>query len=398
LIFCPISAAAATDLPACAAPQSARCPNPSPTPPRPRSFALAIEPLETRQLLTAVTVEAIQPIATESGDAAVFKISRTGTTGSLQGHWQITNGTTNDDDFGSTANMSGSFVIPDGESSIQVFIGAANDLIAEDTEPFTSRPPPTTRARGRRRRMGRSRMTSRASGSEATDASASEDNQDPGQFEIHLTRPAASNLYVFYQLSGTATHGTMDGSTGAVTPADADYLGGDPDPNNPGRFQAFIPAGGSAAFIDIAPLNDAENDEGTETITLTLLADPSPDGPFYFAPGDAGPAAANVPLQNLRITSNLLEVPYSTLDDILARLGAETNAEREQAQGELIVFLTQYPYTSVEQYCSDKAEATGGSEKGTGAFSLRGSGKKGREPFFHLPTWASSMSSRTRKD
>jgi hypothetical protein len=193
---------------------------------------------------------------------------------------------------------------------------------------------------------------------EATDDSASEDGRDPATFTIHR-EGGGGELAVYYTLGGNATLGVVDDEDGTITPDEADYVAGTPESGG-NYFKVVIPSGQNAITVSVVPLNDSQNDEGTETITLTLASDQRPGGPFYNAPGNAGPAAADAGLKNLKVSTNLLQIPYETLDDIIARLGSEVYNVREAASGELTTFFVRYPGT--EGYATAKATATNDEE------------------------------------
>jgi hypothetical protein len=82
---------------------------------------------------------------------------------------------------------------------------------------------------------------------------------DTGEFTVTRTGLSFEEVTVSYSISGTATNGT-----------DYEILSG----------EVLIPAGQTSATIDVTPLMDSmvANDEGDETITLTIL-----DGQDYVA-------------------------------------------------------------------------------------------------------------------
>src|SRR5256886_9406021 len=89
----------------------------------------------------------------------------------------------------------------------------------------------------------------------ATDADASEQGPDPGEFTFTRTGDTSFDLTVNYTLGGTAQNGT-------------DY-------QQPGT-SVTIPAGAASATVTVTPIDDAEA-EGDETIVLTLTADAAYD-------------------------------------------------------------------------------------------------------------------------
>ena len=89
----------------------------------------------------------------------------------------------------------------------------------------------------------------------ATDADASEQGPDPGEFTFTRTGDTSFALTVNYTLGGTAQNGT-------------DY-------QQPGT-SVTIPAGAASATVTVTPIDDAEA-EGDETVVLTLTADAAYD-------------------------------------------------------------------------------------------------------------------------
>jgi hypothetical protein len=194
----------------------------------------------------------------------------------------------------------------------------------------------------------------------ATDDQASEDNADAATFTI--TPTGSAGAYALFTVSGTAICG---GTLYDETDPNADYViyGAEAMPDEPGKFKAYFNPNSGVAEVNVIPLND-DRVEDTEDIQLTLVADEPPTGacPAYADPttnADAQPAAASNTLKDLRVTSNSQQIPYAALDDIIGRLGSETPGARQQASDELVAFLVHYPYSTVEDYATAKADATG---------------------------------------
>jgi len=91
----------------------------------------------------------------------------------------------------------------------------------------------------------------------ASDAQAAETGSDPGVFTLSRTGSTTAPLSVTLARSGTATNGSDYTSISASTP-----------------FTFTIPAGATSANLTITPIDDTTN-EGTETIILTVNANPS---------------------------------------------------------------------------------------------------------------------------
>src|SRR5439155_21015776 len=89
----------------------------------------------------------------------------------------------------------------------------------------------------------------------ASDASASEQGPDPGEFTFTRTGDTSFALTVNYTLGGTAQNGT-------------DY--------QPLGTSVTIPAGSGSATLAVMPIDDTEA-EGDETVVLTLTADAAYD-------------------------------------------------------------------------------------------------------------------------
>src|SRR5205823_6244273 len=96
----------------------------------------------------------------------------------------------------------------------------------------------------------------------ATDADASEQGRDPGEFTFTRTGDTSLDLTVNYTLGGTAQNGT-------------DY--------QPSGTSVTIPAGAASATLAVMPIDDTEA-ESDETVVLTLTADAAYDvGPTNSA-------------------------------------------------------------------------------------------------------------------
>jgi hypothetical protein len=200
-------------------------------------------------------------------------------------------------------------------------------------------------------------------GVEATDDQASENAQDQAQFSINANGDCGQ--YAYFTLGGSAVFGGTDPAN--LTTPDADYtIAGNVTETSPGSGIFRAPFGFYGAQISVVPVNDSA-EEVTEDVQLTLIADPfaADNCPAYADPASnptTQPSTASNVLRDLRVSSNVLEIPYDTLDDIIGRLGSEVWNQRQQAQGELTDFLTQYPYPAVEAHANAKAAATNNEE------------------------------------
>jgi hypothetical protein len=147
----------------------------------------------------------------------------------------------------------------------------------------------------------------------ATDPRASENYRDPATFTISLDDVRAVPTEVNYTLAGSATEGT-------------DY-------EAPSVHKATIPAYEHSADVTLTPLNDADNDEGVETIVINLQG-----GDYYGNPGTnpaTAPATAQADLHPLKME---LDPAAPTADQVNAKvqlLESDNFQEREGAKFDL---------------------------------------------------------------
>ncbi|MBM3983162.1 MAG: hypothetical protein FJ304_23395, partial [Planctomycetes bacterium] len=211
-----------------------------------------------------VTVTAADEFATETAtpaapDAGRFRVTRTGdTTNPLTVNYQLGGSATNGTDF---VALSGTVVIPAGQSSALVTVTPLNDADTEgdETVVFTLGGGSYTVAT-----PDEATVTIFDNEAEvrlfAADADAEEGTANDGTFTVTRTGSTAAPLTVFYSVSGSATNGT-----------DYATLGG----------SVTIPMGQSSATIVVDALADATSDAG-ETVVLTLDTNPAYTvaGPF----------------------------------------------------------------------------------------------------------------------
>lgn len=199
-----------------------------------------------------VTLAATDTSAHEQGqDPGSFTISRSDSAGDLTVHYTIS-GTASGADYNPT--LTGSIVIPDGQTSVVLTIIPVDDDLVEGPETLTlwllgsdtygqgasvsgtvtigdnDGPPTVTLC--------------------ASDTTAAEAGLSTGAFTVSRSFIGPA-MTVYYSLAGTATNGL-----------DYNYLAG----------SVVIPAGQSTATILVTPLDDALI-EPTETVALQLLAD-----------------------------------------------------------------------------------------------------------------------------
>ncbi len=196
-----------------------------------------------------VTLSATDSIASETGpDNGTFTVTRTDTSGDITVNYVVSGTASNGTDY---TSLSGSVVIPNGQSSVTITVSPIDDNLFEGDESVI-----LTLASGPAYSIG-----SQKSGTvtitdndnplvtiSAPDSYALETG-DPGKFVV--TRSGGTEaLTVNYAIGGTATNGsdyvTLSGS---VT----------------------IASGESSATIDLSPLQDAAA-EGQESVMLTLIA------------------------------------------------------------------------------------------------------------------------------
>jgi hypothetical protein len=135
----------------------------------------------------------------------------------------------------------------------------------------------------------------------------------------------------------------------------------DPDPDNSDIYQAVIPPGGSAAYIDIAPLNDTLV-EGEEDVRLTLLADQNPDGPFYHDPAQNGagmPVMAMLKLGDVDLAPPVdpNKPTEAQIQEQIDLYDGGTQEEKDQAELTLSTWFQDHP--SIESILDDKLASAG---------------------------------------
>jgi trimeric autotransporter adhesin len=202
----------------------------------------------TIKIVPGLSVTATDASATETGDKATFKITRTGSTvAALNVSYKMGGTALNGGDYQS---LSGSVSIPAGSSSTTVTLSPLNDTFVEGTEKATISLVATSLYKISTGSATVSiyddeRPEVRVS---ASDAKAYELDLNVGKFTITCIPAAKSKLTVNYTLSGTATNG-IDYSTLPVSVA--------------------IPAGGITATVTLIPINDSKI-EVNESAILTL--------------------------------------------------------------------------------------------------------------------------------
>ena len=197
---------------------------------------------------------------------------------------------------------------------------------------------------------------------EATDASASEDGCDPGTFTISRTGDTSQGLIVYFSLGGSAIPGTAN-TDGTYSPGlflndgtpnsnGTDYtVSGATFDTNSGYWIAYIGQGATSATVTVTPVNDAQNEEGTENIQFTLQAPPAGPGLYFMAEGDDDAA---ISVDNLQLTVSAHPAGYFLAGDIdgesvaaarvlMSQLGVDDWRVREAAQTDLKDLLYKHP-------------------------------------------------------
>ena len=182
---------------------------------------------------------------------------------------------------------------------------------------------------------------------EATDAAASEDNQDPATFTIRRS-DASGSLEVYYELSGTATPGVLVETQ--PTPADADYTGPVLVEGQSNLYKIIFADGQESVNLTITPTNDALN-EDLEMIELTLVN--APDGaPGLYAPPASNPATkpatqtavvGGFKLALQLPTPSTPEIKAHVRNDLVPRLANDAPPVREEAQGDITNLVSRHP-------------------------------------------------------
>ncbi len=201
----------------------------------------------------AVTLTANDDDAAEAGtDAGQFTVSRDGTSGALTVRYTV-GGTADSNDYSQT--LSGSVVIPDGQSSATIDVTPVNDANAEGNETvelILSDDPAYVIASpaGDAVTIADDEVTDAWVTLAATEPIADESGPTAGQFTVTRDRTDGA-LTVYYSSDG-----------GTASSSDYSSLSG----------SVVIPDGQPTATIDITPVNDSTV-EGSETVRLTLTPD-----------------------------------------------------------------------------------------------------------------------------
>jgi hypothetical protein len=202
-----------------------------------------------------VGVAAVDAAASEQGpDKGVFRFTRSAAGGAdLAVRYTVAGTATGGTDY---AKLTGTAVIPGGQTFVDVDVTPVDDVLAEAPETVIVNLSAST---AYHTDAGSPTATVTIADNEptvsvtATDAAASEQGPDTGMFRITRPTPGAADLAVSYTLTGTAKNGT-----------DYVLLSG----------KATIPAGQTAAFVTVTPLDDSAV-EAPETVILTLGASAS---------------------------------------------------------------------------------------------------------------------------
>lgn len=206
-----------------------------------------------------VTVVAMDPTATEAGRTpGTFKVSRTGSTTALTVFYTVGGTATRTGTGVDYATLSGSVVIPAGQTFALVTVTPNDDPLMEGSETvvltLAPRPNYTVGAP--------SSATVRIISNEvvtvmATDPTATEAGNTTGRFTVRRTG-LLTPLTVFYTLGGTAVRGS-------------DYV---ITPPPPVAGRVVIPAGVPSVTLTVTPNNDALS-ESNETVVLALIPQPT---------------------------------------------------------------------------------------------------------------------------
>jgi hypothetical protein len=203
--------------------------------------------------LPMVTVTATDAAASEPADNGEFTVTRTGPISSpLPVTYTITGSATPGSDY---QTLSGSVVIPSGQTSATVAVTVIDDPESESDETVTvtlTPDPAYTVGTPNSDTVTISDNDPPVVTVDASDAAAGEP-ADNGEFTVTRTGPVAGPLTVNYTITGTATGGPdYTALSGTVT----------------------IPSGQASATMPVNVIDDTEI-EGDETVTVTLTPDPA---------------------------------------------------------------------------------------------------------------------------
>jgi len=246
--------------------------------------ALDIQDGQYQPTVPSIILTATDASAAEAAqEPGVFSVTRAGgIAGDLTVNYTIGGTATNGTDY---STISGSVVIPDGQTSATITISPVDDSLIEGSETVT-----LTLAAGSGYTIGA--QSSHAvmivdnkvyeipvASIASSGAVAFEAGGDPGAFTVTRSGARAGALTVFYTISGTASNGT-----------DYTAISG----------SVVIPDGQTSATITIAPVDDSLI-EGSETVTLTLAA-------------GAGYAIGAQSSDTVTIADNDSDVPLSSIE------------------------------------------------------------------------------------
>ncbi len=193
------------------------------------------------------------PFAAKGGANGLFVLSRSTTNGGpLSVYCSIRGSAINGVDYAQLTNV---FTIPDGETSLNIQVIAVDDALVEGDETVTLAL--ENRATYRPAYPAEATVTilddDQSVRLDASDFTAAEPGTDTGEFTFTRFGTTNGALQIFYKISGTASNGL-------------DYAAI--------SNSIVIPAGSLSVKLPIVPLDDTLV-EGTETVTLSLLGDPS---------------------------------------------------------------------------------------------------------------------------
>jgi hypothetical protein len=249
---------------------------------------------DSDSLLPVVSIGVIDGDASETGESAVIRVSRRGTTGApLTVRYSVSGSATSGSDYTALGSQ---VIIPAGAASADLMILPLNDSLPEGSETVTVTIS-TNAAYIRTTDSGATTATVNVIDDDiavlnvaATDPNASESNGDTGTFLITRTGATTAPLTVNYALVGTAQQGV-------------DYL--------PVPGILTIAAGSSVGTVTITPIDD-DLGEPPQTVFLQLR------GGAGYAVGTSSSATVTItddsdlPVVTLGVSDGSVGEPSST--------------------------------------------------------------------------------------
>lgn len=195
----------------------------------------------------------------------------------------------------------------------------------------------------------------------ASDADASENNRDTGEFMITRSgSSSAADVWVYFRFqsasSTDATPPQLDSYGNLSNEAEADFelSGAEPVTEEQGLFKAKVSQGENATTVTITPQNDSTV-EGVENVHLVLVDDIDASAPAYAAPGLN---VAQFPMEADERIGDVQAIPgtdegaptHQMMDGWIAVIASNTSTPQERDQATDLLKAAYAAHPSIEEY------------------------------------------------